>query len=91
MHTNTHSHTHTHTHTQTHTERDAHYLLGVVPVFIPPAAEKRFVKSLLEMHSTTEADPDPDSFPHCLKGKAQTWSCRCAVGIQNISSFLNMR
>lgn len=60
-----------HTHTHAQTESDPHYLLGVVPVFIPPAAERRFVKSLLEKEtlSTTEADRDPDSLPHCLKGK----------------------
>lgn len=36
------------THTHTQREGDPHYLLGVVPVFIPPASERRFVKSLLE-------------------------------------------
>lgn len=36
------------THTHTQRESGPHYLLGVVPVFIPPASERRFVKSLLE-------------------------------------------
>ena len=78
-----------HAYTHTHKDCDAHYLLGVVPIFISPVAEKRFVKSPLETHGTTEADSDPDSLPHCLKGNTQI-AAAGAMQLHKTFPFLNM-
>lgn len=57
-------------HTHTHTCRDSsHYLLRVVLVFAPPAAQKR----LLEKNGTTEAGSDPDSSGALLKCRSWLW------------------
>lgn len=62
--------------THIHTCRDSsHYLLRVVPVSSPPAAQKR----LLEKNGTTEAGGDPDSSGALLKCRSWLWRLQVEV------------